>query len=78
MGPDHGGPLEILEGGGLGSICDPFDPGSLAEALAGIWTMDDAEVERRRKRADAACRSRFSEAAILPRLRAVLDGNGDR
>ena len=72
IGPDHGGPLEILEGGGLGSVVDPFSPEALAGALAEIWSLDDAEVERRRERADQACRSRYGLAAVTPQLKALL------
>jgi glycosyltransferase involved in cell wall biosynthesis len=72
IGPDHGGPLEILDGGRLGWAVNAFDPQALAEALARVWSLDDAEVERRRAEADAACRSRFGWDAIGPQLRALL------
>lgn len=72
IGPDHGGPFEILEGGRLGWCVDPFDPESLADALGEIWLLPDAEVDRRREEADRACRSRFSEEAIGPQLRRKL------
>lgn len=72
VGPDHGGPLEILDGGKLGSVVDPFAPEALAGALAEIWHLDDAEVERRRDRADQACRSRYGLEALAPQLEALL------
>ena len=33
IGPDHGGPFEILDGGRLGDCIDPFEPRALDEAL---------------------------------------------
>jgi glycosyltransferase involved in cell wall biosynthesis len=68
VGPDHGGPFEILDGGRLGWVCDPFLPESISEAFQRIWSSSDAEVEARRSAADDACRARFSEAAISPQL----------
>jgi glycosyltransferase involved in cell wall biosynthesis len=72
VGPDHGGPLEILDGGRLGQAIDAFSPEALAEALEAIWAMDDAEVDRRRTEADRACRSRYGLEAVGPQLMAVL------
>jgi glycosyltransferase involved in cell wall biosynthesis len=68
VGPDHGGPLEILDGGRLGWAIDAFSPEALCQALQQIWSLDDAEVDRRRETADQACRSRFSVSAIGPQL----------
>ena len=68
VGPDHGGPLEILDGGSLGWTIDAFSPEALCEALEQIWSLSDAEVDRRREAADQACRSRFSLASVGPRL----------
>lgn len=74
VGPDHGGPLEILDGGALGWTCDPFDPEALASALAEVHGLSDAEAEQRREKADLACRARFSEQAVMPTLIAALEG----
>jgi glycosyltransferase involved in cell wall biosynthesis len=68
VGPDHGGPLEILDGGRLGWVCDAFSPEMLAERLAEIWTLDDAAVDRRREEADRACRARYAPEIVGPRL----------
>ena len=68
VGPDHGGPLEILDGGKLGWAIDAFSPEALGETLGEIWSLDDAEVDRRRADADQACRSRFGLASIGPQL----------
>jgi glycosyltransferase involved in cell wall biosynthesis len=76
VGPDHGGPYEILDGGRLGWPCDPFSPEALAETFQRIWALSDAEVDARRARADGACRSRYSETVIGPQLlRAVVDSS---
>jgi len=72
VGPDHGGPVEILEGGELGFPCDAFDPDALAEALARIWALDDAEVDRRRVATDRACRARYAADEVGPRLLRAL------
>jgi glycosyltransferase involved in cell wall biosynthesis len=74
IGPDHGGPFEILDGGKLGLVCDPFDPEALAEALARVWSLSDAEVNSQRTAADSACRSRFSRESIGPQLAAAIGG----
>jgi glycosyltransferase involved in cell wall biosynthesis len=68
VGPDHGGPLEILDGGRLGWVCDAFSPEMLAERLAEIWTLDDAAVDHRREEADRACRGRYAPEIVGPRL----------
>lgn len=72
IGPDHGGPFEILDGGKLGWAVDAFSPEALAQALEEIWRMDDAEVDRRREAADRACRSRFGIETIGPQLMMLL------
>jgi len=72
VGPDHGGPLEILDGGRLGWTVDAFSPEALCEALSQVWSLDDAEVDCRREAADQACRSRFSLSAVGPLLMDLL------
>jgi glycosyltransferase involved in cell wall biosynthesis len=74
VGPDHGGPLEILEGGELGQVCDAFDPGPAAEALERILAMDDAAVDALRAAAETRCRERYSADALGPRLERALRG----
>jgi glycosyltransferase involved in cell wall biosynthesis len=74
VGPDHGGPVEILDGGGLGFVADPFSPDSVADAFSRIHAMSDAEVDRRRMEASAACLSRFSEETIGPEMARALAG----
>lgn len=68
IGPDHGGPLEILEGGEIGWTCDPFDPEVMADALNQIWALSDEDVRRRRERAYQSCLSRFSPEVIGEQL----------
>jgi glycosyltransferase involved in cell wall biosynthesis len=72
MGPDHGGPVEILDGGALGWTLDIFSPEPLAEAFAEAWRLPADEVTRRRERAAAACRDRYGPRATLPALLAQL------
>lgn len=72
VGPDHGGPFEIVDGGRHGWACDPFSPQSLADVFATIRALPDDEVDLRRIRADESCRGRFSERAIGPQLVALL------
>jgi len=75
IGPNHGGPLEILDGGRLGWCVDAFDPQALAQALAQAASLSDAEADRRRADADRACRARYSETVVGPLLRrAITDG----
>jgi glycosyltransferase involved in cell wall biosynthesis len=77
IGPDHGGPLEILEGGRLGWCVDPFSPAALTQALEEVCSLTDTEADRRRAEADRICRARFSEETIGPQLRrAILEGVG--
>lgn len=72
MGPDHGGPLEILDGGALGWTLDIFSPEPLADAFAEAWRLPAHEVARRRERAATACRERYGPRATLPALLAEL------
>jgi glycosyltransferase involved in cell wall biosynthesis len=72
VGPDHGGPREILDDGRLGWTVDPLAPEALADALAAVWRLPHAEADRRRLALDRACRARYAPAAVLPALRAAL------
>ena len=72
VGPDHGGPLEILDGGRLGWTLDAFSPEALCDALEQVWSLEDAEVDHRRAEADRACRTRFSLEAVGPLLMDLL------
>lgn len=74
LGPDHGGPVEVLEGGDLGGCLPVFEPAALAEALHAFDRLPDAEVDARRARADAACRARYAPGAMLPALKAWVQG----
>lgn len=73
IGPDHGGPFEIMDGGRLGWPCDPFSAEVFADALFAINAMPDADVDQRREKADRACRDRYSEAVIGPQLLRVVE-----
>lgn len=68
VGPDHGGPREILRDGELGWQCEALDPAAFRSALEAILATSDADLELRREEADQACRSRFSPEALGPQL----------
>ncbi len=72
IGPDHGGPLEILEGGDIGHCIDPFEPSALAQALEELRSLSREETERRRIAADRSCRARFGREAISASLLRAL------
>jgi len=74
IGPDHGGPMEILDGGRFGWVCDAFSPDALAERLTEIWKLDDAAVDRRRCQADRACRARYASEVVGPRFLELIKG----
>lgn len=74
VGPDHGGPFEILDGGRLGWCIDPFSPEALSASLEAVWSLSDEEVDRRRQAADASCRSRFSMETVGKQLLALVKG----
>jgi glycosyltransferase involved in cell wall biosynthesis len=76
LGPDHGGPAEILEQGKLGELVDPLDPDSFAVGFARIRRLSDAEVNKRRALADAACRERYSAEVVGARLLELVAGLG--
>ncbi len=76
LGPDHGGPVEILDGGRLGELADPLDPAAIADGLARLARLTDAEADARRETADAACRARFSPAVVGARLVSLLRRHG--
>ena len=66
-GPDHGGPVEILDGGKLGWTLDIFSPEPLADAFAEAWRLPATEVTRRRERTAAACCDRYGSEVTLGR-----------
>jgi glycosyltransferase involved in cell wall biosynthesis len=73
VGPDHGGPFEIMDGGRLGWSCDPFSPEAFADRLLEVRGLADADVDRRRGMTDRACRDRYSEAVLGPQLLRIID-----
>jgi glycosyltransferase involved in cell wall biosynthesis len=74
VGPNHGGPNEILDGGRLGWTCDPFVAESMAEAFERIGACSDAELDGRRAQLNQACRARFDEAVVGPLLERLVLG----
>ena len=78
VGPSHGGPNEILDGGRLGWTADAFDPGDIASALERAFGADDTERERRRNAAAEACRDRYGAERIGAALRTKISRGGVR
>jgi glycosyltransferase involved in cell wall biosynthesis len=76
LGPDHGGPVEILDGGRLGELVDPLDPQAIADGFSRLAHLSDAEADARRELADAACRARFSPSVVGARLVELLRRHG--
>lgn len=76
LGPDHGGPAEILEQGRFGEVVDPLDPDAVAVGFARIRRLSDADVQKRRELADAACRARYAEDVVGARMLELLRGLG--
>lgn len=76
LGPDHGGPAEILEQGQFGEIVDPLEPDAVAGGFARIRRLTDAEVTRRRTLADQACRQRYSGEVVGARMLSLLAALG--
>lgn len=74
VGPDHGGPSEILDGGRLGWCLPPQCPERLEEAFCEIWQLSDAEVDARRASTHEACVVRYAPEAVLPRFRDWVQG----
>jgi glycosyltransferase involved in cell wall biosynthesis len=72
VGPDHGGPLEILEGGGIGHCINPFEPEAFVEALQDLRGLSAVEADRRRTEADDSCRGRFGSEVIQDSLLRTL------
>ena len=72
IGTDHAGPLEILDGGALGYVCNPFAPEALSEHLSRIAAESDAVHDAMRQRAAAACVSRYSASTLGPMLLRLL------
>ncbi|NTV74788.1 MAG: glycosyltransferase family 4 protein [Holophaga sp.] len=74
IGPDHGGPEEILGGGRYGWCVPPQAPVALAEALCTVFRTSDAEADQMRLRALNACQARFAPDVVLPRFRKWVTG----
>jgi len=78
LGPDHGGPLEILDGGRLGEVVDALNPDAIAEGLSRLSRLSDVDADRRRSEALLAARQRFSREATAARLSSLLERHGVR
>ena len=76
IGPDHGGPSEILEGGAVGWTVDAFSPEAVAAALEEAVTMRDDAADKRRQAAFASVRGRFSAKQMVRALAKVVHDAG--
>jgi glycosyltransferase involved in cell wall biosynthesis len=76
LGPDHGGPLETLDGGRLGAVVDPLDPAAVADGLARLARLSNGDADRLRSEALTAARQRFSREAAAIRIRGLLERRG--
>jgi glycosyltransferase involved in cell wall biosynthesis len=72
LGPDHGGPAEILAHGELGELVDPLDPDAIAGGFARLRRLTDTEVAKRRAKADEACRTRYDAEVVGARMLELL------
>jgi glycosyltransferase involved in cell wall biosynthesis len=68
IGPDHGGPLEILDSGRVGLLANPFDSASIADAFRRFRSLAAEERESLRRMAFTAARERFDLENLGPRL----------
>ena len=78
LGPDHGGPLEILDGGRLGEVVDSLSPEAIADGLARLRGLSDADADRRRSAGALAARQRFAREATSARVTSLLEHHGVR
>lgn len=70
LGPDQGGPSEILASGGFrASVADPR---AIAGALEAIRAMPGAELEERRQALRRSCLERFTAPAFRARMQTLL------
>jgi glycosyltransferase involved in cell wall biosynthesis len=72
VGPDHGGPAEILDGGQIGTVVDACSGEALCDAMDRAFRMSDTEADRAREQADRSCRARFGVEAVGKRLLQLL------
>jgi glycosyltransferase involved in cell wall biosynthesis len=70
LGPDQGGPREILAAGGFGAPAR--DPAAIAGVFSAIRAMPAAELEARRAALRRSCSERFTVPAFRERMRALL------
>jgi glycosyltransferase involved in cell wall biosynthesis len=73
MGPDHGGPLEILDQGRAGILADPFEPPAIARAFQRFCSLDPAERGALRRAAFDSAKARFDVAGLGRRLMVHLE-----
>ena len=73
VGPDHGGPYEIMEEGRLGWPCDALSGQAVCDAFSAILDCTDAALAVRRQLADQSCRARFASGIQAPWMLDLLN-----
>ncbi len=68
LGPDHGGPLEILDHGRAGILADPFEPSAIAHAFERFCSLDPSARESLRRAAFEGAKARFDASDLGHRL----------
>lgn len=76
VGPNHGGPNEILQNGQLGITCDAFTPMAVANGIEKVLAMSDSEVIQLRASAIESCRGQFSSNRLGEQLLTLCDPSG--
>ncbi len=73
IGPDHGGPAEILAGGEYGFPIDAFDPKAFADCLDRVASLPPAKAADLRRRTFGHFRDAYGLQGYPARLGKVLD-----
>lgn len=74
LGPDHGGPVEILDHGRAGIVADPFVPDRVAAGFARLASLSAPARQALREEAFASAKRRFDSALLPGRLDEWLTG----
>lgn len=72
LGPDHGGPREILDDGRAGILADAFDPMGISAAFTRLAGLAAAERDSLRQAAFTEAKARSDLRSLGPRLAARL------
>jgi glycosyltransferase involved in cell wall biosynthesis len=73
LGPNHGGPGEMLAGGAFGVTVDAFHPAAFVEGLERCAAMTNSQVTELRERTFEAFKGAYSLEGYPARLQSLLD-----